>query len=239
MEENRTDAVEREIDLKIIFDVLRRNILPIILVTVIVAGMALVGSMLFLQKQYEAYATLIVNNEKKDSSPVNSNEIVAAQSLADVYAIIIKSDTVLQKVIDDLKLNMTYEELSKAISVSSVNNTQVIRISMRNEDKDFAKKVIEDVIEVAPPIIKEKVEAGSVQKIDDARFENDGNSVSPSLSRNTLLGALAGLVLILIIVFLKEFLNNTFKTEEDVMRTLNIPLLGVIPVIDEKEFSKS
>ncbi len=239
MEENRTDAVEREIDLKIIFDVLRRNILPIILVTVIVAGMALVGSMLFLQKQYEAYATLIVNNEKKDSSPVNSNEIVAAQSLADVYAIIIKSDTVLQKVIDDLKLNMTYEELSKAISVSSVNNTQVIRISMQNSDKDFAKKVIEDVIEVAPPIIKEKVEAGSVQKIDDARFENDGNPVSPSLSRNTLLGALAGLVLILIIVFLKEFLNNTFKTEEDVMRTLNIPLLGVIPVIDEKEFSKS
>lgn len=238
MDENRSETVEREIDLKVIFDVLRRNILPIILVTIIVAGMALVGSMFFLPKQYEAYATLIVNNEKKDSSPVNSGEIIAAQSLADVYAIIIKSDTVLQKVIDDLKLNITYEELSKSISVSSVNNTQVIRISMRNTDKDFAKKVIADVIDVAPGIIKDKVDAGSVKRIDDARFENDGNPVSPSLSRNTMLGALAGLVLILVIVFLKEFLNNTFKTEDDVMRTLHIPLLGVIPVIDEREFSK-
>ena len=238
MDEVKEQKSEKEIDLRFIFEILKKNIIPLVLVTVIVGAMSFFGSMLFIPKQYEADAMLIVNNKQTDNQGVGSGEIIAAQNLAEVYSIIIKSDTVLQQVIDDLKLNMTYEQLYKAISVSSVDSTQVISVKMRSTDADFAKKIIADVVKVAPPIIADKVEAGSVKVISEARISNNGNPVSPNLTKNAMFGAVIGFVITLAVVFIKAFFRNTLKTENDITNTLGIPLLGIIPEIDEKEFAR-
>ena len=238
MDEVKEQKNEKEIDLRFIFEILKKNIIPLVLVTVIVGAMSFFGSMLFIPKQYEADAMLIVNNKQTDNQGVGSGEIISAQNLAEVYSIIIKSDTVLQQVIDDLKLNMTYEQLYKAISVSSVDSTQVISVKMRSTDADFAKKIIADVVKVAPPIIADKVEAGSVKVISEARISNNGNPVSPNLTKNAMFGAVIGFVITLAVVFIKAFFRNTLKTENDITNTLGIPLLGIIPEIDEKEFAR-
>ena len=238
MDEVKEQKSEKEIDLRFLFEILKKNIIPLVLVTVIVGAMSFFGSMLFIPKQYEADAMLIVNNKQTDNQGVGSGEIIAAQNLAEVYSIIIKSDTVLQQVIDDLKLNMTYEQLYKAISVSSVDSTQVISVKMRSTDADFAKKIIADVVKVAPPIIADKVEAGSVKVISEARISNNGNPVSPNLTKNAMFGAVIGFVITLAVVFIKAFFRNTLKTENDITNTLGIPLLGIIPEIDEKEFAR-
>lgn len=235
--DERKDGV-KEIDLRVLFNIIRKNIIPLILVTAIFGAAAFLGSSIFIPKKYEASAMLIVNNKKTDTDVVNSAEITAAQDLAEVYSIIIKSDTVLDQVIDDLKLDITYEQLYKLVSVSSVNSTQVISISVRHNDADFAKEVVADIINVAPPIITDKVEAGSVKVISEAGMSNSGNPVSPSLPKNTLFGAAIGFVFMLVIIFIKAFFRNSFKTEEDIASTLNIPLLGIIPMIDEKEFKR-
>lgn len=238
MDEVKEQQGEREIDLRFIFDIIKKNIIPLVLVTVIAGAASFFGSMVFIQKQYEADAMLIVNNKRSDTTAVGSAEIIAAQNLAEVYSIIIKSDTVLQQVIDDLKLSMTYEQLKKSITVSTIDKTQVISIKMRSTDPEFAKEIIADVVKVAPPVIKEKVDAGSVNVISEARVSNNGNAVSPSLSKNAMFGALIGLVVTLAIVFIKAFFRNTLKTENDITNTLGIPLLGIIPEIDEKEFAR-
>ena len=137
-----------------------------------------------------------------------------------------------------MKLSMTYEQLKKSITVSAIDKTQVISIKMRSTDPEFAKEIIADVVKVAPPVIKEKVDAGSVNVISEARVSNNGNAVSPSLSKNAMFGALIGLVITLAIVFIKAFFRNTLKTENDITNTLGIPLLGIIPEIDEKEFAR-
>ncbi len=230
---------EREIDLRVIWGVLRKNLILIIIVTVIFGIGAYFYSAFFIPKQYSASAMLIVNNKANDKTTVNATEINAAQGLAELYSIIIKSDTVLTQVIDELQLNMTYEQLNSKISVSSVNSTQVIKISMTHRNAEFAQKVIEKLVEVAPPIIIDKVEAGSVKVISASTISNSGKPVSPNLKRNAMIGALAGLVLVLLIIFLKELLNNTFKTEDDILNTLNVPLIGIIPEVDGKEFNKS
>lgn len=238
MDEVKEQQGEREIDLRFIFEIIKKNIIPLVLVTVIAGAASFFGSMVFIQKQYEADAMLIVNNKRSDTTAVGSAEIIAAQNLAEVYSIIIKSDTVLQQVIDDLKLSMTYEQLKKSITVSAIDKTQVISIKMRSTDPEFAKEIIADVVKVAPPVIKEKVDAGSVNVISEARVSNNGNAVSPSLSKNAMFGALIGLVITLAIVFIKAFFRNTLKTENDITNTLGIPLLGIIPEIDEKEFAR-
>ena len=163
---------EREIDLRVIWGVLRKNLILIIIVTVIFGIGAYFYSAFFIPKQYSASAMLIVNNKANDKTTVNATEINAAQGLAELYSIIIKSDTVLTQVIDELQLNMTYEQLNSKISVSSVNSTQVIKISMTHQNAEFAQKVIEKLVEVAPPIITDKVEAGSVKVISASTISN-------------------------------------------------------------------
>lgn len=240
MDENKSVVEEREIDLRVILNILRKNIIPLVIVTVVAALGFFVYSKFFITKQYEASATLIVNNRQQDNNTaLNTSDLYTSQGLAEVYSIIVKSDTVLQPVIDNLKLSMTYDQLAASVNVSTINSTQLIRISMTHPDPAFAQKVIAAITEVAPDIIKTKVEAGSVNIISESRVSNNGNPVSPNARRNALIGALIGFVLTLAFVFIQEMMNNTFKTEDDIAKTLNIPLLGIIPAVDEKEFNKN
>ncbi len=238
MEENEK-VVDTEIDLRVLLGILRKNLVIIIIVSLLFAGASYAYTRFFVPKQYEANATLIVNNKSKQNETINTTELTAAQNLAEVYSIIIKSDTVLQPVINDLGLKMSYEQLSKRINVSSVNSTQVINVSLRDVNAQHAKQIIEKIVEIAPDVIKNTVEAGSVKVISDAKVSNNGRPVGPNSTRNGIIGGVIGLVLIVAVVFIKELMTNTFKTEEDVLNTLGIPLLGVIPLVDTKEFNKN
>ena len=63
--------------------------------------------------QYESSALMIVNTRQDTTSTVTSDQINSATKLVSTYSIIIKSDTVLQQVIDDLGLSLSYSELKK------------------------------------------------------------------------------------------------------------------------------
>jgi len=228
-----------EIDLSFIFRILQKNVIPLVLSAIVFGVLAYMGTTTFIPKQYKASAKLIVNNRSDTSErSVNNSELTAAQSLANTYSVIIKSNSVLQPVIDKMQLDMTYESLSNAITVSPVNETQVIEVSMKSTDPSFAKKVIANVVKVAQPVIKDVVEAGSVKVVDESRLANNGRPVGPNAKKNAALGAAAGLAFMLAIVFLKELFNKKFKTENDITNTLGLPMLGVIPYVDGKDFTK-
>ena len=111
---------------------------------------------------------------------------------------------------------MTYSQLNKCISVSSVNKTQIFKITMVYKNAEFAEKVMDEIVKVAPPIVADMVEAGSVKVVSEASIDNNGNAVSPNLRKNTIIGTLIGLVFIIAVIFIKELINNKFKTEDDV-----------------------
>ena len=237
--EIKEEAKYTEIDLSVIFQIIKKNILPMILAAVLFGVGAYVGTNTLMAKQYRASSKLIVNNKKSDSEKsVNNSEIAAAQMLASTYSVIIKSNSVLQPVIDKMQLNMTYEQLEKSITVSTVSNTQIIEISMKSTDPNFAKKVVENVVKVAQPVIMDVVEAGSVKVVDEARRANNVNPVGPNALRNALIGAFIGLLFVLVIVIIKEFFNKKFKSENDVTNTLGLPLIGMIPHVSRKDFEK-
>lgn len=239
MEEKVERSGEREIDLSVLLNLLKKNIVPMLLAAAIFGAGSYVYSRFFITPQYRASATLIVNNINKNKTTVNSTEISAAQGLADVYSVIIKSDTVMIPVVQNLGLSVTSDQLKKNINVSTVNSTQVIEITMDHKDAAFAKEVVAEIVKIAPPIIQEKVLAGSVKTISSSRITNGGVPVSPNNTRNGIIGALIGFVLALAVVLIKEFANNTFKTEEELTSILGIPIIGMIPAVDTKTFNKS
>ncbi|MEG1926152.1 MAG: Wzz/FepE/Etk N-terminal domain-containing protein [Ruthenibacterium sp.] len=220
------------IDLRELFGIVRGHLLMILAVAVLFATIGGLFTAFLITPQYEANATMIVNTRQDQTAVVTNDQLTSAKNLVSTYGIIVRSDMVLNKVIAALGLPMNYQELGAKVTVSAVDATQVMQITVVDPDPALAKSIVKEITTVAPDIIKDTVEAGSVKVISEARAGE--NPVSPNLPMNIAVSFMLGLVVTIGIVLLKEMLNNTFKTEADITKNLHIPVLGVIPRVEGK-----
>ena len=219
------------IDLREIFFLLKNNAISIVASTLVCAIVGFLVTTFLITPQYEASATMIVNSQQNQANANITNDMITtSKSLVNTYGIVIKSDTVLQQVIDALNLDMTYEEMRNRVQVSAVDSTQVMRIAVQDANPAQAKAIVGKIVEIAPDIVRDAVEAGSVKVISDARVGDA--PVSPNKMMNTAIAGLLGLVLSVGVVFLREMMNNTFKTDDDIQKHLGFTVLGVIPYVN-------
>lgn len=219
------------IDLVEILYAIRQHLLKVILATVVAAIIGFAASKFLMTPQYSSSAMMIVNTRQDVNANVTSDQINSATKLVSTYSIIIKSDTVLQQVIDNLGLNLTYAQLNKRVTVAAVDDTQVMKITVQSDSPEWARQVCEQIITVAPDVIKEAVEAGSVKVISNPSLATE--PVSPNIMKNTMLAAAVGFVLVIGIIVLQVLLDNKINTEEDVTKYLDMTVLGVIPQYDQ------
>ena len=174
---------------------------------------------------------MIVNTRQDVNANVTSDQINSATKLVSTYSIIIKSDTILQQVIDNLGLNLTYAQLNKRVTVAAVDDTQVMKITVQSDSPEWARQVCEQIITVAPDVIKEAVEAGSVKVISNASLATE--RFPPTLRRTRCWPQRLDFVLVIGIIVLQVLLDNKINTEEDVTKYLDMTVLGVIPQYDQ------
>lgn len=217
------------IDLRQLFEIVRRNLLLIVAVTVLFAAGGYLGTTFLITPQYEASAMLIVNSREGQQlqGSVTNDSLNSAKQLVETYSVILKSDTVLDQTIEDLDLPLTYDQLAAKVSITAVNDTQVMKITVQDADVNLAKDIVSNIVEQAPDVIINTVKAGSVEVVSDASA--NPNPVSPSKSRNTALAGILGCVLVIGILFMKSLFNNRIMTESDISQKLALPILGVIP----------
>ena len=180
------------IDLLEVLNAVRQHLLAVIFATVILAAAGFGVSKFLITPQYEASALMIVNTRQDITSNVTSDQINSATKLVSTYSIIIKSDTVLQQVIDNLGLSLTYQQLASRVTVSAVDDTQVMKVTVKSDNPEWARQVCEQITVISPDVILESVEAGSVKVISNAAI--NPAPVSPNVGRNTMLGGVLGLV---------------------------------------------
>ena len=219
------------LDLLEVLNAVRQHILAIFLTALVLAAAGFGVSKFLMTPMYQASALMIVNTRQDVNANVTSDQINSATKLVSTYSIIIKSDTVLQQVIDNLGLNLTYAQLNKRVTVAAVDDTQVMKITVQSDSPEWARQVCEQIITVAPDVIKEAVEAGSVKVISNASLATE--PVSPNIKKNTMLAAAVGFVLVIGIIVLQVLLDNKINTEEDVTKYLDMTVLGVIPQYDQ------
>lgn len=217
------------IDLRQLFEIVRRNLLLIVAVTVLFAAGGYLGTTFLITPQYEASAMLIVNSREGQQlqGSVTNDSLNSAKQLVETYSVILKSDTVLDQTIEDLDLPLTYDQLAAKVSITAVNDTQVMKITVQDADVNLAKDIVSNIVEQAPDVIINTVKAGSVEVVSDASANPD--PVSPSKSRNTALAGMLGCILVVGILFMKSLFNNRIMTESDISQKLALPILGVIP----------
>ena len=223
------------IDLRDLFLLLKKHLLVIIAAAVLFAVVGGLYTKFLVTPQYEASATLIVNSREDQTGQtyITNDQITSATKLVETYSVILTSDTVLDKTIADLGLDMTYQQLAKKVSISSVNDTQVMKITVQDADPQLAEAITASIVSQAPEMIIQTVKAGSVEVISQAKAGQE--PVSPSLKKNVAIAGVLGLVLCYAFFFVKYLLNNRFMTESDITNRLGLTVLGVIPSVEIQE----
>ncbi len=223
------------IDLREVFSLVKKNLAVIFMSVAVFALAGLLVTTLLIRPKYEATATMIVNSreDQQAQTAVTNDQINSARQLVNTYAVILKSDTVLDKTIADLKLDMDYEQLVTKVSIEAVDSTQVMKISVQDQDPKTAEKIVSSIVKQAPEIIIKTVKAGSVEIISQPKAGT--KPVSPRKMVNTALAGLIGGVLSVGVVFLRSAMNNKFVSDKDITKHLGLTVLGVIPEVTIKE----
>lgn len=219
--------MEETIDLRELLATIKKRFWIVILTTVIAVGISVVVTNRTKVQFYQAKTTMIVNVEKNENQAMlTSDQISAGQKLAVLYGEIIKSRSVLQPVIEKLNLEMTPQQLAGMISVSQVNETHIMNLSVTDTDPDRAKAIANTIPEVFTEEVKRTIKANGVEVLDPSL---GGYPIVSNSSNKVVIAGVLGVMIGLFIIFLIEFLDNKVKTPQDMEKYFNIPVLGVIP----------
>lgn len=179
-----------------------------------------------------------MNKSKDDQQSFNVGEVQTNLQLINTYNVIMKSPAILDIVIDDLKLDMTTKELNEKITVQSEKDSQVVNISVQDEDPKQAAAIANKIAEVFQTEIVKIMNVDNVSILAKAELGENPSPIKPQPLLNIAIALVVGLMAGVGLAFLLEFLDNTVKTEQDIEKGLELPLLGVIPTITDSEFQK-
>lgn len=224
-----------EIELRELFFIVWKKKWLIVLITLVSIIASAVISFFVLPSEYETYTTLMVGKSKEYSGmnqSIEYNDVLLNQKLVSTYGEIAKSRAVGLKVIEDLDLDMSYGSFIEKLSVSLVNETEIIKISVTHDDPKEAAVIANKTAEVFMSQVKEIMNIDNVQVIDRALVP-DG-AVSPRPMLNIAIAAVLGIMISVFIIFILEYLDNTIKTPNDVERHLDLPVIGMIPKTADK-----
>ena len=221
--------MEETIDLREYFFIIKKKLWVIALSAIICGLVSGLISFFVLNPVYEASTTLIVNKEVKDETVQmnTSDDLNFVQKLAVTYGEIIKSRTVITSTINKLGLDSTYEEISNSITVTNVADTQIIKISVQNNNPHLAAKICNTIPSMFGKEAKRVVKASGIEVIDKATVPT--GPIKPNKKMNIAIAMVLGVMGSIFVIFLLEALNTKVKSPKDIEEKLGIPVFGVVP----------
>lgn len=225
METNQQNE-EIEIDLLEIFYVLLSKIWVIILATALGFGIAAGYTLAFIEPVYSSTSTLYVMS--KSTSITSLTDLQVGSSLTKDYQVFIISRPVVDKVIEELELDMTYEEFVANVSVENPQDTRFINITVNNHDAYMAKTIVDKLTDVSASRMEEIMETEAPNVADYGHVPEE--KTSPSTAKNAVMGALIGFVLSAGVIIVMFLMNDSIHTSEDVEKYIGINTLGIIPL---------
>jgi capsular polysaccharide biosynthesis protein len=227
---------QNSIDITELFRMLLNNLWIIILVTVIFVLSAGLYTKYGIDKKFESNTMIAIIVNPAENTKQTSDNLRVATELAKRYSIIAKSNTVLENVRDDLKrkgIDVTVNELSSLFSVSSVNDTDILKLKVTYTDPTDAHIIADSITQYGNIQYEATYEGDNIKNIDGARI--DLNPVSPNTVLNMVIGIVLGLMLSVGFVLLKEFYNKKIRTSKD-LETLGISYLGSIVNLSKTKY---
>lgn len=221
-----------EIDVFQLFRILWKRKLVILLVAIITSSVAFAYSTFVIKPEFTSTTRIyVVNRNQGEKSGLTNQDLQAGSYLVKDYREIILSQDVLEKVVSDLKLDLTPKGLANKIKVTVPVDTRIVSISVNDRVPEEASRIANSLREVAAQKIISITRVSDVTTLEEARPAISPSS--PNIRRNTVIGAGLGAGLVIVVVLLIELFDDRVKRPEDIEDVMEIPLLGIIPNLDK------
>lgn len=226
--------MEETISLQDLFKTLKKRAGLIALMTILAITIAGVVSFLVLTPMYQTSTQILVNQEQSEAAQLTNQNIQTDLQLINTYSVIIKSPAILDEVASQLDLDMSVEQLESKITVATAENSQVVNVTVQDENPALAVDIANTTAKVFEGEIQELMNVDNVSILSPAVLKENPSPVAPNPMLNMAIAAVIGLMLGVGIAFLLEYLDTTIKDQQDIEEILDIPLLGVISPIKEE-----
>lgn len=220
---------EEIIRIEDIVNILLKRWKMIISITLIATFTAGIISFFIIAPKYEVSTKVFVGKEKTDTKDQNYNnsDIQMYQQLLKTYAEVIKTNALVEKAVDASGLDITSEEVLESLTVTPATNTQILEIKYISKDRNLSKEILDSITSEFIKTSTELIPNGNVKIIEPAKLPE--NPASPNKKLNIAIAFLLGIMISIGLSFLLEFMDNTFKTKEQLEQILGVPVIGAIP----------
>ena len=220
-----------EINLKDLANYFVSKIIIVVVIMVAVLWLGNIYSLVFKTPMYKSTSTLVLVNESNNNSAITQSDITLNNNLVSTYTEIIKSRNVLEKVIKNLKLDMTAKELSNKISVSSTTNTQLITVNVMDSNNKEARKIAREIDKVFIEETSKIYKINNVAVVDEASLEKSPYNMN--VIKENIIYLFVGIVLSVGTILVMYTFDTSIKSVEDVEEKLELTVLGSVPKVGE------
>ena len=224
-----------EVNLKELFRYILSKFYIVVTATVVVVLAGEIYSTYLKVPLYRSTTKLVLTSSQGDNATtaVTNTDVTLSNNLVKTYSEIVVSRGVLSKVISNLGLNISVEDLTAKVSVSSVANTQIITVSVSDPDAGQAERIANEIAKVFKAEIINLYKIDNVQIVDRAQMA--GAPYNVNILKQTLQFLAVGLAMGIGIVLVMFYLDNTIKNSKIVEDKVGLVVLGVVPKMGRKK----
>lgn len=252
--DDEKDDKSVEINIADIFRTLLNHIVMIIVITIIGGAVAFGISKFFMPLKYSSHISMYVQSYTNVSENQNDmyNYINNSKQLVNTYIEVLKDDAVMNAVGKQLENEFDKKELEKefsynsnddidpasirkCISISTVDDTSAVNIKATTNDPETAAAICNDVANVSAKYVDEAVGIGTINTIDKAKVYK--NAISPSIPKNTVIGAGLGFIFAILMVIFAEFLGDKIKSSDGIEKRYDKAVIGKIQMLGSSKKS--
>ena len=228
---------ENTISLQEIAYALKKRWKLIVLITIAATLVSAILSFFVIKPQYEAKAKLFIGKqETQENNAYNNSDVMMYQQLMKTYAELVKTSDLVTKAVKSANLDYNQDEIKgilNNLTATPSADTQILDLSYKGRNPKEVLKVTEAITNEFISESKELIPNGNVQVIQKPQLPE--HPVSPNKKLNILIAFVLGLMVGVGVVLLMEYLDNTFKSREELEKALELPIIGAIPDYDSIE----
>lgn len=221
---------EITLDLRDFFNILRKRVKLIVGITVLCTIVSGILSFFVIKPTYQAKTSIVIGKTDSgataDKNQYNYNDVMMFQKLVKTYAEIGKSTAVAENASARVK-DVTADKIQKMVTVTPQADTQIIEFKIENNDPKQAYIIINAVSEAFIQEAKRIYPSGNIQVMDNAKTPE--KPIKPKKALNVAIAFFIGLMASVGLAFVLEYMDKTIKTEDDISRYLDLPVIGIIP----------
>lgn len=218
-----------------IFNVFKNNWKLILLTGILGLLVSSVLTFIIITPKYEATVQILVS--RKNTSQANYyNDQQADIQMINTYKDIITNDVILRSVRQNMialyNINLSMSDLKSDIAVETQANSQVFSINVTDTNSDRGSKLANQVAKVFKEKVKHIVDINNVTIVSES--QPSSVPVTPKKGENLILGTAVGILLGIIIVYVRDALDINVRDVEDITKNLGLINLGVVNRQDKR-----